>query len=86
MKIIPEGTKLLGIETKDKICYVNFSKEFVNNAGSGSYETTMILYSVVNSLCELDTVDSVQILIEGKSDAEFGNFVFDSPHDPDYDY
>ena len=85
-KALPEGTKLLGIEIKDKICYVNFSKEFVNNAGSGSSETTMILYSVVNSLCDLDSVDSVQILIEGKTDEEFGNFVFDIPYEANYDY
>ena len=85
-KALPDGTKLLGIEIKDKICYVNFSKEFVNNAGSGSSETTMILYSVVNSLCDLDSVDSVQILIEGKTDEEFGNFVFDIPYEANYDY
>ena len=85
-KALPEGTKLLNIETKDKICYVTFSKEFINNAGSGSYETTMILYSVVNSLCELDTVDSVQILIEGKTDAVFGNFMLDIPYEANYDY
>lgn len=83
---LPEGTKLLNIETKDKICYVTFSKEFINNAGSGSYETTMILYSVVNSLCELDTVDSVQILIEGKTDAVFGNFMLDIPYEANSDY
>lgn len=85
-RAIPEGTKLLNIETKDTICYVTFSKEFINNAGSGSYETTMILYSVVNSLCELDTVESVQILIEGKTDAVFGNFMLDIPYEANKDY
>ena len=85
-KALPEGTKLIDIETKDKVCYVTFSKEFINNASSGSSETTMILYSVVNSLCELDTVDSVKILIEGKTNAEFGNYVLDIPYEANNDF
>ncbi len=82
---IAAGTKLLGIETKDKVCYVNFSKEFINTSGS-SLETTLVLYSVVNSLCELENVESVQILIDGETGAEFGNFVLDIPYEANMDY
>lgn len=78
---IPEGTKLLSIETKDKICYVNFSSEFKLKTASGSSATTLILYSVVNSLCALENVDSVQILINGETGVEFGNFVLDIPYE-----
>ena len=74
-------TKLLGIETKDKVCYVNFSSEFKTKTNSGSAATTMTLYSVVNSLCALDSVDSVQILINGENGVEFGNFVLDIPYE-----
>ncbi|MBR2884525.1 MAG: GerMN domain-containing protein [Clostridia bacterium] len=78
---IPAGTKLLGIETKDNVCFVNFSSEFVSKTNSGSLATTMTLYSVVNSLCALDGVSSVQVLINGENGVEMGNFVLDIPYE-----
>lgn len=78
---IPEGTKLLSIETKDGVCYVNFSSEFCTKTSSGSYGTTFSLYSVVNSLCSLEGVSSVQILVDGKTGVEFGNYVLDIPYE-----
>ena len=78
---VPEGTKLLNIETKDNVCYVNFSSEFRSKTSSGSAATTLILYSVVNSLCALKNVSSVQILINGETGVEFGNFVLDIPYE-----
>ena len=86
-KVVPEGTKLLGIETKDKICYVNFSSEFLNSAkSSSSLETTLILYSIVNSLCELKNVDSVQILVDGNTGTVMGDLVFDTDYPADKSY
>lgn len=78
---IPEGTKLLDIKTKDGICYVTFSSEFAARTTSGSYGSRFTLYSVVNSLCELDNVSSVQILINGETGVEFGNYVLDIPYE-----
>ncbi len=78
---IPAGTKLLGIETKDNVCFVNFSSEFVSKTNSGSLATTLTLYSVVNSLCALDGVSSVQVLINGENGVEMGNFVLDIPYE-----
>ena len=79
-KALAEDVKLLGIETKDNVCFVNFSSEFVTKTPSGSLSTTLALYSVVNTLCELESVKSVQILINGETGVEFGNFVFDIPY------
>lgn len=78
---IPAGTKLLGIETKDNVCFVNFSSEFVSKTNPGSLATTMTLYSIVNSLCALDNVSSVQILVNGENGVELGNFVLDIPYE-----
>lgn len=72
---VADGTKLLGIETKDKVCCVNFSGEFVSKLSSGTMATTLTLYSVVNSLCALEGVESVQILINGETGVEFGNIM-----------
>ena len=62
---LPDGTKLLGMEVKDGIAYVNFSKE-VSKKTMGSYEATMFIGSIVNSLTELPEIKAVQILIEGE--------------------
>ena len=82
---VADGTKLLNIETKDGVCYVNFSNEFKSKSNSGSTATMLSLYSVVNSLCELENVNSVQIFVNGETGVEFGNFVLDIPYEANYD-
>ncbi len=83
ISVMPSGTKVLNVETKDAVCYVNLSEEFVSKFSGGSGMLTV--YSVVNSLCSLESVQSVQILIEGEKGAEFGNFVFDEPISANFD-
>lgn len=79
---IPEGTKLISIEIKDKIAYVNFSKEFKENHPGGSTGEMMTINSVVNSLTELPEIDKVQFLIEGKKEETLaGHVIFNEPFD-----
>ena len=80
---VPAETKLLGIETKDNVCFVNFSSEFISKTSPGSLATTLTLYSVVNSLCELKSVNSVSLLVNGENGVEFGNYVLDIPYEKD---
>lgn len=62
---IPPETKLLSITTKDGICYVNLSDGFL---GQGYDVTEQVpIYSIVNSLSELSSVNKVQILINGET-------------------
>ncbi len=82
---VADGTKLLNIETKDGVCYVNFSSEFKSKSSSGSTATMLSLYAVVNSLCKLKNVESVQILVNGETGVEFGNFVLDIPYEANPD-
>ena len=55
---IPSSTKLLSISVVDKICYVNFSQEFVNDMVNA--RSNIAIYSVVNSLAGLDGIDGVK--------------------------
>ena len=73
---IPEGTQLLGISILNGVCTVDFSQAFVDNHISGSSNDLMTVYSIVNTLTEFDSIDKVRFLIEGKTGATFGNFVF----------
>lgn len=74
---IPQGTKLVSVETKEGVCYVNLSAEFINNFTGNN--GTLAVYSIVNSICNLETVNAVQILVEGKTGEKFGQYTFDAP-------
>lgn len=62
---IPNYTVILSIETIDNICYVNFSRSYIENEKWEELEEDLIIWSVVNSLTQLDYIQKVQILVEG---------------------
>ena len=76
---VPEGTKVLSVETKEGTCFVNLSQEFKNKHNGGSAGETMTIYSIVNTLTELDTVEKVQFLIEGQKMEVFIHYIFNEP-------
>jgi len=76
---IPKDTRLLSISTKDRLCTVNLSSEFVDNSPGGTASEKMTLDSVVNSLTELDNVNKVQFLIDGKKREVYTHAIFDEP-------
>lgn len=67
---IPEGTVLNSLTTRDNVCYVDFSKEFQNIQVEVNSE--IVIYSVVNTLCELSDVNKVQFTIDGKLQEVYG--------------
>lgn len=66
---INPATKVNNITITDGICYVNLSKEFLTQVYNVNSEVT--IYSIVNSLVELNNVNKVQILIDGDSKLTF---------------
>lgn len=78
-KTIPSETKILSVETKDNVCFVNLSKEFVDKHSGGTSSERLTVYSIVDSLTELGTIDRVQFLIEGEKREEFIHMVFNEP-------
>lgn len=75
---IPEGTKLLNVSTDNGICYVNLSEEFL--VPRPDVTEMVSLYSIVNSLCELSTVDQVQFAINGDTERTYyDNITFSVP-------
>ena len=67
-------TKVLGVISKDGICYVNLDAEFLTQYYNVTGE--VVLYSIVNSLAELTHINKVQILINGENNVIFRE-VFD---------
>ncbi|GAG66150.1 unnamed protein product [marine sediment metagenome] len=77
--LIPEGTKLLNAEVKNDIAYVDFSSDILKGASGGSILQRFIIYTIVNTVTEIDEVDAVQILIDGKNVKTFGDFDISTP-------
>ena len=60
---LPKDVKLLGVSVVEKVCYVNLSEEFRDELVNVS--SYVEIYSIVNSLCALDSIEYVKIFING---------------------
>ncbi len=69
LQTVPGGTKVNRVTTKDSICYVDLSKEFMEYLTEVPPELTV--YSIVNSLCNLGNVNSVVITIDGETTSNY---------------
>lgn len=81
---LPAGESLLGVWMDDGVCYVNFADDFLAQAPMGVAEQNLLLYSVVDTLGNLDSVTSVQLLVEGERLSEFGGAETKLPLEPDF--
>ncbi len=63
---LPSGTRLISVSVVDGVCYVNLSDSFRNQNAEVNEE--IVLYSIVNSLCEIQGVSKVQISVNGSTD------------------
>ena len=61
---VPKGTILNKVTVKENTCYVDFSKEFLNK--EDNITDYVAIYSVVNTLVELPSVNKVQFSIDGE--------------------
>lgn len=80
-RTIPADTKVRDVTTTgDGTCYVNLSQDFFMRQNGTEDGILLTVYSIVNSLCELDQVDKVQFLFEGeKLDNDKGKLDFKTP-------
>lgn len=62
---VPQDTKIRDIKTDENICYVSLSGEFASK-NNDSESWFFALYSIVNSLTELENINKVQFLIESE--------------------
>ena len=69
-RTVPEGTKLRSITTRDGICYVDLSEEFMD--GVDGVGNDIVVYSIVNTLTGLPSITKVRINVEGKPIRSYG--------------
>ncbi len=70
-RCVNENTDIISVNSKDGVCYVNLSKEFLTKPGKIKDE--VVLFSFVNSLTELPNINKVQFMIDGETEISFGD-------------
>ena len=83
-RIFPKDIKLISVMTTDNICYVNFDSNFLTEQIVGSPE--LAIYSIVNSLSELNYVHKVQIMVNGNTNVSFKGVKLDNAFIRNLDY
>lgn len=68
---IPDDVTLNKITVKDQTCYIDFSKNFLNMRKN--ITSNVAIYSVVNTLTEISTINKVQFSIDGEQISFFND-------------
>lgn len=83
---IPSDTIIRDISTADGICYVDLSSEFVVKQTDNEKDAIAAVYSIVNSLGEIEGISKVQFLIEGEKIDNYKNIMdLSKAVEPNYD-
>ncbi|MCQ2495959.1 MAG: GerMN domain-containing protein [Lachnospiraceae bacterium] len=69
--VINPDTMINKVRTSDGTCYVDFDKSFLTKPGKVRDE--LVVYSVVNTLCELPDITKVKISVNGDEKRNLGN-------------
>lgn len=66
---LPKETKLLNVSVNENVCYINFDSTFLNN--TLEVKEYIPIYSIVNSLAAVTTINKVQITVNGSQEFMF---------------
>ncbi len=82
---IPKGTKLVSVTTTNGVCYVNLDEGFLNQ--EYNIQESIVIYSIVNSLSELPTVNKVQISVNGDTSGVYrDSYALNTLYERNLDY
>lgn len=70
---IPEGTKINKIERKENVLWIDLSKEFIENQKNDAKAQSQSVYSIVNTMTQLNEIEAIKIIINGEENNSFPN-------------
>lgn len=70
--VLSPDTSVISVQTTDGTCFINFNSNFVSRNSGTTEKENLAIYSIVNSLTELEHVNNVQFLVDGKKISSFG--------------
>lgn len=82
--LIPAGSRLLALKMEDEVCVVDFSEEFLSDVPEDEGSQLLVIYSIVDTLGNLETVGAVRFLVEGETLTHYGSVVLTEPLEPDF--
>ena len=71
--VLSHKTMLVSVDVEENICYLNFKSGFVSENAGGADHEKLVIYSIVNSLTELENIGRVQFYMDGKRIDKFGD-------------
>lgn len=74
-RIIPEGTRLLGLRVEKGVAFVDFSQD-ITAANYGAETESVLVNSIVLTLTQLEEIEAVQIMVQGKIVETLAGHVF----------
>ena len=82
---IPAGTKLVSVSLVEGVCYVSLDETFKNQ--DYSVNEAVVIYSIVDSLCEISSISKVQISVNGDTNGVYrDSFKLSEMYDRNLDY
>lgn len=79
---VPANTRILDLNISDGLATVNFSQEITGVGGSRS--EALLLAAIANTLAQFETVDRIQILVDGQKTSVGGHIDASDPIQPAY--
>lgn len=79
---LPEDIQIRSVTLQDGICIVDLSPSFPA-ALSQESQATLMIYAMVNTLCQLEGIEAVQLYVEGQPAPPLGALPLDQPLLPD---
>ena len=80
--LIPEGVEVYSARVDGGVCYADFSAALLDTVPADGALQVLILSSVVETLCGMEDVETVQILVEGETVSYYGQVDISQPLEP----
>lgn len=80
---LPEGSQIREVTLQDGVCTVDLSPEYIQGLPQNERAAALMVYAMVNTLCEVDGVEAVQLYIDGEPAPAVGDLPLDRALIPD---
>lgn len=78
-RLLPEGLEIYSARVDDGICVVDLSSAILEAVPDGLREQVLTVCSIVNTLCSLESVESVRFMVEGEELERYGQLDVSGP-------
>lgn len=78
-RVLPTDLKVLSVRQEGKVCYVDLSGALLRDVPAEEWEQRLVIDSLVNTLCSLESIQQVQLLVEGENLEWYGDILVGQP-------